>query len=96
MNSEAVVIKIGIILEKMFNNFITEEEAYNQIQKFESDKNLIYLLSNIQHYFDDSDIREKDAWYREMQNSEMKKLIELLKKNRPMNELLAISFLEYS
>lgn len=50
-------------------------------------------LSNIEHYLDDRDIRERDPAYRAMQNDEMEKLIRLLRAGATGAELARITFL---
>ena len=47
----------------------------------------------IDHYLDDEDIRASDPDYREMQEGEMRKLIKLLRTNRPDQDLARITFL---
>jgi len=48
---------------------------------------------NLAHYLDDADIRTKDAAYRDMQDGELKKLIQLLRNQAPIDELRRITFL---
>ena len=51
------------------------------LQKYysEADSDIETITANLGHYFDDTDIREKDEAYRAMQEGEMKKLIHLLR-----------------
>jgi hypothetical protein len=53
------------------------------------------LVSSIEHFLSDSDIRAKDVTYRQMQEEEMTKLIKLLRSGR-INEARRISFLHES
>ena len=45
----------------------------------ESDDDIGEITANLGQFLDDADIREKDEAYRNMQHSEMKKLIHLLR-----------------
>ena len=51
------------------------------------------ILSNIEHYLDDLDIRERDPAYRAMPDGEMEKLIRLLRAGASGAELTRITFL---
>ena len=48
------------------------------------------------HYQSDADIRAKDPAYRSMQDSEMRKLIDLLRTEAPGSKLSRVSFLGVS
>ena len=48
---------------------------------------------NLAHYLDDADIRTKDAAYRDMQDGELGKLIQLLRQQTPIEALKRITFL---
>jgi hypothetical protein len=54
------------------------------------------VLSNIDHYLDDLDIRERDPAYRAMQDGEMEKLIRRLRAGASGAELARITFLGHS
>jgi hypothetical protein len=54
------------------------------------------IMAYVEHYIADDDIREKDIEYREMQTNEMKKLIQLLRANAPIKQILSITFLHES
>lgn len=47
----------------------------------------------LQHYLSDADIRAKDPEYRSMQESEMRRLIGLLRSETPISDLRLITFL---
>jgi hypothetical protein len=51
------------------------------------------IVGNIDHFLDDADIRAKDPKYKEMQESELRKLIALLETNATEAEIREISFL---
>jgi hypothetical protein len=53
------------------------------------------LMSSIEHFLSDSDIRAKDINYRKMQEEEMTKLIKLLRSDR-INDAKRTSFLQKS
>jgi hypothetical protein len=53
------------------------------------------LMSSIEHFFSDSDIRAKDTTYRKMQEEEMIKLIKLLRSEK-ISDAKRISFLHKS
>ena len=48
---------------------------------------------NLVHYLDDADIRAHDAAYRDMQDAELRKLIQLLQQQAPVEALGNITFL---
>ncbi len=54
------------------------------------------ILSNLEHYEADSDIRRKDPTYAKMQNEEMAKLISLLRSGASLVVVEKISFLHPS
>jgi hypothetical protein len=74
-------------LEMVLEGRITLEE----ILKFEPA--LAHCLHRLQHFLADEDIRRKDHTYRSMQESEVRKLIRLLRSNADSSALSAISFL---
>jgi hypothetical protein len=53
------------------------------------------VLCLVEHYLADGDIRSRDDSYREMQDSEMRKLIALLRSGR-LREAESVHFLGYS
>ncbi len=66
-------------------------ENIKLIRKSVIGTHLEVICCNLFHYTDDSEIREKDAVYREMQNKELSKLIALLKKGN-LEAALGINF----
>lgn len=54
------------------------------------------IVINLNHYFDDSDIRLKDTQYKEMQNAELGKLIAILLSDDPLDRATDINFLHES
>jgi hypothetical protein len=53
------------------------------------------VMSNLCHYFADADIRMRDEKYKFMQESEMKKLISLLRSNSSIDQINTITFLHF-
>jgi hypothetical protein len=51
------------------------------------------IWENLHHYLDDADIRARDESYRQMQDTELGKLIRLLRENAPLADLRRITFL---
>lgn len=47
----------------------------------------------LQHYLADEDIRRKDPWYRDMQESEMRLLVQLLRNGASAERISKIDFL---
>ena len=52
--------------------------------------------ADLHHFLSDADIRAKDPWYKEMQESEMRKLILLLRNGGRPERIRKITFLSYS
>jgi hypothetical protein len=84
-------LKIINLLESLLNNDKTID-IENEINNFK-DKNLEEIIMNLNHYFSDEDIREKDTQYRIFQKNELKKLIDCLKVNN-FEKANKISFLQ--
>lgn len=57
------------------------------------DESLEYCYANLHHFLSDEDIRAKDPEYRAMQESEMRKLIDLLRSDAGPEKLYWITFL---
>jgi hypothetical protein len=51
------------------------------------------VLCDLSHYLSDADIRQKDPTYAEMQNNELRKLIELIRSGGSPKEIERINFL---
>jgi len=54
------------------------------------------IWSNLEHYFSDGDVRARDPVYRAMQETELSKLIRLVRIGAPDSELVRITFLHTS
>ena len=57
---------------------------------------LAHCYSNLFHFLSDADIRARDPAWRTMQESEMRKLMVLLRSEAPATKLGRISFLDAS
>lgn len=57
---------------------------------------LDFIWGNLEHYLTDADIRARDTSYREFQDSELRKLIALLRADAPMDVLARVTFLSSS
>ena len=51
------------------------------------------IWGNLEHYLADADIRSKDDAFRDMQDRELRKLIQLLRQEAPIAQLRRITFL---
>ncbi len=65
------------ILQGLLDGSRSPEEARAQLDRV-SFEELDELYGNLFHYLSDADIRERDEGYRELQDSEMRKLIQHL------------------
>ena len=54
------------------------------------------IWSNLEHYLSDGDIRARDPAYRAMQDTELTKLVRLVRIGAPDSELTTITFLRVS
>ena len=70
-----------------------EFRARNPIAGYE--RSLQTVLCLVEHYLADADIRSRDAGYRDMQDTEMRKLIAMLRSGR-LDDAAKIHFLGYS
>ena len=84
--------EISNILEKLLINEINSQTAEQKLELlyFEG---LEDIFANLNHYFSDEDIRNKEIEYKNMQNNELKKLI-LHLKNSDLEMASKVSFLE--
>lgn len=84
------------------HEFANDLETFLQGQTTESyirgkylmspDKNIEVIMAYVEHFLSDSDIREKDAKFRQMQETAMQKLIQALR-NCDLNSAKNITFL---
>jgi len=68
-------------LESLLNDKMSEDEILDKYEyAHRIGEEIDYILCNLSHFLSDGDIREKDDEYRGMQESEMRKLIDLIRK----------------
>jgi len=79
-------------LERLLNGRINKEEIKDKYFSETSDSVYDDFIDNISHFISDQDIREKDHEYREMQENEMKRLIQFLRTGQ-INKAKMIHFL---
>ena len=70
-------------LQQLLDRKMTPEEfrAKHRLDGLDPDDVILALMSQLDHYLDDDDIRAKDEGYRIMQETEMKALIAALRSN---------------
>ena len=66
-------------LEDLLEGKVQVETIKERYVGHEPDQEFSRVLCYLEHYFSDSDIRERDSRYKEMQNREMLKLINLIR-----------------
>jgi hypothetical protein len=81
-------------LERLLHGTVDADFIREQYRNSDN-PDIAALMSSIEHFLSDSDIRGKDTHYREMQEEEMIKLIKLLRSGR-INDARAITFLHKS
>jgi len=80
-------------LEALLEGALAEEDFRRRYQPGPTSTVVDAIWENLEHYLADSDIRDRDPKYRAMQNSEMLKLIRLLREEVPIMQLRRINFL---
>ena len=78
-------------LEAVLDGTLTLESVLNDPTNFEGAAKASF--HGLQHFLADADIRAKDSAYRNMQESEMLRLIHLLKSGADATVLSKVSFL---
>lgn len=84
--------KIVDLLEAMLNKKISIEITQAKLEKILTSE-FEEIFSNLDHYFSDEDIREKEIEYKVFQDNELEKLIHYIKVGN-LEEANKISFLE--
>ena len=84
--------KIIHLLENMLNQKTSVSLSKIELEKL-STPEFEVIFSNLDHYFSDEDIREKETEYKKFQNDELAKLIHHIKVGN-LKEANKISFLE--
>lgn len=83
---------LAALLQRVLAGEAPIEAVLERNEIFEGE--LAGCFHGLQHFAADTDIRAKDAGYREMQEGEMRRLIALLKSGADRATLEKISFLE--
>lgn len=78
-------------LEKLFRGQTTESDIRGKYS-MSHDKDIEAIMAYVEHFLSDFDIREKDATYRQMQETAMQKLI-LALRSGDLNSAMNITFL---
>ena len=82
-------------LESLQTGALSPSEFQARLQNVD-ERVLNGVWHGLQHYLADFDIRARDSGYRAMQDSEMEKLVRLLRAGASEGELAKIHFLGYS
>ncbi len=80
MTNKSELEKFADDLEALLQEKIAEQEIRHRYWKESTHKDVLEIMQYVEHFLSDGDIREKDAEYRQMQEQEMKKLINLIRK----------------
>jgi hypothetical protein len=92
LSREQQAISLADDLQSLLSGHLSERAFRTKYQ--EADSTLLPVIwPNLEHYLADIDIRERDPAYREMQNTEMEKLVRLLRAGAPDSELAKVDFL---
>lgn len=84
------------VLEALLAGTLTDYELRAKYQNIDRSDVVEVVWENLEHYLADADIRAKDDQYRLMQDSEMVKLITLLRTGGSLRDLARIDFLRRS
>jgi hypothetical protein len=87
-----VRLQLADDLERLLRGQLTAAELEDTYRGTSNDA-LADVWANLSHFIADEDIRKKDAQYKRMQESELVKLIALLRAGRGVQELRMITFL---
>lgn len=80
-------------LEALLFGTLNEEEFRQRYTPQAASPALDAIWGNLEHYLSDGDIRARDSSYRDMQDGELRKLIQLLRHGAPMAQIRRINFL---
>ena len=82
-------------LENLLESKVQTEAIKERYSGQEPDEEFRQVMCYLEHYFSDSDIREQDSRYKEVQNKEMSKLIRLIRSGN-YKKASMVSFLNES
>ena len=86
---EAVALDLEAVLAGALNEEGFRRKCASQVASPALDA----IWDNLEHYLADADIRAKDGAYRDMQEGELRKLIQLLRQGASINQLRRVTFL---
>lgn len=92
MTDKNIMEEFANDLAKLLQDQTTESDIRGKYW-MSPDKNIEAIMAYVEHFLSDSDIREKDANYRQMQETAMQKLIQALR-NGDLNSAKNITFLK--
>ena len=97
MRREQQADRLADDLESLLTGNLSEGAFRTRYEGDVADSTLLDAIwGNLDHYWADSDIREREPAYRAMQNAEMAKLTGLLRVGAPDSDLAKVNFLRYS
>ena len=92
--TETALLQFADDLERLARGELPPEDLRERYRwDSEAPEVILHIMCYVDHYLSDEDIRAKDDAYREMQDSEMSKLIELIRAGAPRERLVKIHFL---
>jgi hypothetical protein len=91
--SEAQINGLANDLESLAAGTVSEADFRDKYAAEEAPAVLHIIWPNLEHYLADADIRRRDPSYRAMQDTEMAKLVRLLRAGAPDAELAKVDFL---
>lgn len=89
-----ILLELANDLEKIKASELEAEQFRKKYSNTNKSSTLYKIICNVDHYLTDNDIRIKDKNYENMQNTELSKLIYLLKIDGDINKILSINFIE--
>ncbi|HYL17394.1 MAG TPA: hypothetical protein VEV20_01840 [Burkholderiales bacterium] len=91
--NDAARANLAADLEAFSAGRLTEAELRFRHEGQRTSRLFDVVWSNIEHYIADADIRQRDSAYRVMQESELKRLMRLLREGSTDEELQQVTFL---
>lgn len=87
------LIEFAYNLELLLKNKIDPDVFREKYRNRSLDPTIGTIMVNVEHFLSDGDIRLKDSYYKKMQETEMQKLIDLIKTGGSIEEIRKIHFL---
>ena len=95
MTNEPEWKKFADDLEALLREKISEQEIRDRYWNKSTRKDILEVMQYVEHFLADGNTRSKDSEYKEMQEREMKKLINSIRKG-DMEKIKEIDFLHDS